>query len=130
MNVNVYGNLIFMEFTPGESDEQSYPVHLPDGYSLHDITISSDNMSLNIPGSNPILRTPIPSGKIPIVDGKSPCFFDAWVYDTTKRGLLYIYINEFGGEPDINYWQKEFTPILVKRKDGTEYNIIPSDQFK
>lgn len=128
MNIRVCGNVIEFDTTPDDTDILT-PYHLPDGYSLGNITVEGNNMGISIPGRNPFYPTQIGSGKIPVVDGKSPCYFNIYHIDTTKSGWLALTIHEFGMEPSVNYWQREFKPVVRKRADGTEYNIIPAGQF-
>lgn len=130
MTITVFGNIIVFFYAAGEGTDNRYPYHLPDGYSLHDFSIKGTNGGVWFPGSNPQLPEAGQDGIIPIVDGKSPCFFDWYVNDPSKAAYIVLTIHKFGGEPWIDYWQKAFEPIVVKKQDGTEYNIIPSDQFK
>lgn len=106
---------------------------LPDGYSVRKFFYSgSNNVSvtangLYIPPNNIIV--------FPVVNSKSPNFFKIYANSNSKDGdVIRIIIFELGCIPDSNYFNNDFTPILVKSKnengDVIEYNMIPSTQFE
>ena len=66
----------------------------------------------------------------PPVNSKSPCILHPIIGDPSKRAELKIIIEKFGQMPDPHYFDRAFTPILVRGNDENTYNIIPSDQFK
>lgn len=108
--MTVYGNMKPTEFI------------FPDGYSYHKIFILTANALVKFPngyslGNNQHIT-------VPIVNGKSPISISVG-NNATGDGYALIIIEEFGGEPDITYFDSEFEPIVVKRKDGSEYNMIP-----
>lgn len=115
----LFGNII-SAVVPPHSEEH---IILPDGYSIYSL-ISTSNFSLENKGLCPLQGGSI-EYKFPIVNGKSPC--EIYIPNATDKGIMSaITITQFGGEPDLHYFDKAFEPILVKRKDGTEYNLIPT----
>lgn len=97
-------------------------VILPDGYSIYSL-ISTVSCSLSGKGFYEI--QPLIEYKFPIVNGKSPC--EIYIPNDTEEAINpIIVITKLGGEPDLHYFDHAFKPILVKRKDGTEYKLIPT----
>ena len=128
MQIDVSGNVIEISIPANELSSNDVVAHLPDGYSYRKIfTITSTNVNSIQKG---ILST---SGRIyhfPVVNGSSPCTFKLRISDVKKFAYIAILIEKFGQKPDIHYFDTAFEPILVTGKDGEEYNMIPSDQFK
>ena len=121
MTERIQGNYIEIEYEPNELSNHWTRYTLPDGYSFQEIYCTKSNISMsNFPNVTSSHFT------FPVVNGKSPCCLNFSVVDLTKTAYLGILIEKFGGEPDINYFNGAFEPILVKRKDGTSYNMIPT----
>lgn len=53
-----------------------------------------------------------------------------FILDASKRIVARGMITKMGQIPDINYFDTDFSPILVTGSDGNKYNVIPSDRFK
>lgn len=124
MNMTVNGNNILIEFAANEDIVQ---VPLNDGYSYERIHITevTNFYAINLAGAynNSVYC-------FPPINSKSPCTINISRSDSTKPSRLRFTIEKFGQIPDVNYFNKEFDPILVHGEDGKEYNTIPSDQFK
>lgn len=128
MNILVRGNLYYVSISANELSQNTFSITLPDGYSVETITISDlSNVSVL---ENIITLSSKQTYTFPAVDGKSPCKLDLRVGDRTKTANFSFIIEKFGKIPDIHYFDNAFKPILVTGKDGNEYNMIPSEQFK
>ena len=113
-----FGNVIISSVAPHNKEH----IILPAGYSIYSF-ISTVSCSLSNKGFYEI--QPLIEYKFRIVNGKSPC--EIYIPNDTDTPINpIIVITKFGGEPDLHYFDKAFEPILVKRKDGTEYNLIPT----
>lgn len=125
MTEYVNGNVIRLNFNANES---SVNYTLPDGYSYKKILLLViTNISTIHNNVTALARAEF---EFPVVNGMSPCTFNISIADKTKPATLIILITKFGQKPDIHYFDKAFEPILVTGKDGEEYHMIPSDQFK
>lgn len=117
--MNINGNIITI---PIDGNTPFTEFIFPDGYSYHKIFIISNGVYIKFPNGKPL-----PSNQhitIPIVNGKSPISISV-ANTASNSGYALIIIEEFGGEPDLTYFNSEFEPIVVKRKDGSEYKMIP-----
>lgn len=127
MKETINGNVVRLDFNANEITG-SVNYTLPDGYSYKKILLLVTNNIAAIHYNFSAL------GRIefefPVVNGMSPCTFKISITDKTKTATLIILITKFGQKPDIHYFDKAFEPILVTGKDGEEYHMIPSDQFK
>ena len=125
MSVNYKGNFIIIRYEAGETPKT---IQLPDGYSYDTIAVvGSNNMNVIYSEITFVLGMPM---RFPPVNSKSPCILKPLALDTTKAAYIRILIMKFGQIPDVHYFDKAFEPILVTGEDGSEYNVIPSDQFK
>lgn len=123
----INGNVIRLNFDANETSS-SVNYTLPEGYSYKKIRINiSNNISTILDSVTAPSSTTL---TFPVVNGMSPCTFNINIADKTKYATLSISIIKFGQKPDIHYFDTAFEPILVTGKDGEEYNMIPSDQFK
>lgn len=121
MKENIQGNCIAIDYAPNELSDHRTIYTLPNGYSFQEIYYTKINLNvLNFPN---VSSTHF---KCPVVNEKSPCSLSIYVEDLSKAASMRILIEKFGGEPDKNYFNGAFKPILVKRKDGTVYNMIPT----
>ena len=128
MTFKTYGNYIYISYEASEISSHEQLITLPDGYSYEDILIlCSDNVSTIQPY---LPATPNVHMIFPPINSKSPCTFLLYITDLTKNAIIRILICKFGQIPDAHYFEKSFEPILVVGNDGTEYNVIPSAQFK
>lgn len=127
MTETIYGNVIRLNFDANETiGDVNY--RLPDGYSYKKILLTiSDNISRIL---NSVSAPTNVELDFPVVNGMSPCTFNINIADKTKRASLSIVITQFGQKPSTDYFKGTFDPILVTGKDGEEYKMIPSDQFK
>lgn len=117
---SVYGNVIQI-IVPANTGEKA--LLLPPGYSFSEVYVQSSNAYVKFGSVNSI-----DTGthyKFPVVNGKSPIIF-RYGNNTLNDGWINFIVEKFGGEPDLHYFDKDFEPILVKRKDGTVYNLIPT----
>lgn len=122
------GNFIRIYFAANELTKNHTTIQLQDGYTYERLHI---NLAINISELVPYMS--ILTGDtitFPVVNSKSPSTIPIFVPDITKEAEIRITIEKFGQIPDIHYFDTAFEPILVKGDDGTEYNVIPSDQFK
>lgn len=123
----IRGCNIALKFAANELTSNDYAYTLPEGYSINIIHVTSAN---NVQGIN---NATINNGTrliFPVVNSKSPSSFTMFIPDLTKDAELRFTIEKFGQRPDKSYFYHEFYPILVTGDDGTEYKIIPSDQFE
>lgn len=116
------GNVFTFFLDPGTTH-----VQLPDGYSYSGIIFTYLENTQYTNNTNIITNMQY---TFPVIDSKSPCTFDFGPTDTSKRIVVRGMITKMGQIPDINYFDTDFSPILVTGSDGNEYNVIPSDQFK
>lgn len=118
MTQEYYGSFIHITFDANE---------LSDGYTYERIYIHYiDNIELS-------MYMPLERGEditFPVVNGKSPSILPLFIKDVSRMADIRLSIEKFGQIPDPHYFDKAFEPILVTGDDGTEYNVIPSDQFK
>lgn len=122
------GNFIRIHFAANELPKQHTIIQLPAGYTYERLHI---NYASNVRELVPYMS--IQTGDIitfPVVNSKSPSTIPLYVPDIANEAEIRITIEKFGQKPDINYFDTVFKPILVKGDDGTEYKVIPSDQFK
>lgn len=124
MIFSVLGNTVLIEFA---ANEPLTTVTLPDGYSYETIHVTE---ATNLYAIFQIVNIDNTVLHFPVVNSKSPCTIAVSRSDVTKISRLRFSIEKFGQIPDVNYFNKEFDPILVHGEDGKEYNTIPSDQFK
>ena len=128
MKTYVKGNLFRVSFDANEVTNNRVSITLPDGYSLERILVTENN---NINWLNDMVSTVRNQiYTFPAVDGKSPCRLDLYINELNKSAIFGIVIEKFGKIPDIHYFDKAFEPILVTDDDGSEYKMIPSEQFK
>ena len=126
MTVLYQGNFVTVIIKAGEGDPPV--IQLSDGYTYEKIhIISLTNVSylfpyLNIQPNNVL--------DFPCVNETSPCTIQPVLHDKSGAAELKFLIDKFGKIPNTHYFDKAFEPILVTGDDGTEYNVIPSDQFK
>lgn len=127
MTESINGNVIRLNFNADETTG-SVNYTLPDGYSYKKILLLvTTNIALIHTNFSALEKLEF---EFPVVNGMSPCTFKIFIADKTKTATLIILITKFGQKPDIHYFDKAFEPILVTGKDGEEYHMIPSDQFK
>lgn len=128
MTENIRGNFIDISWQSNELSDKTYTYTLPNGYSVQEMLVillaNINEIESALPARNNYLYT------FPVVSGNSPCRFRFRFEDVTKFSYIRILITKFGQKPDIHYFDRAFEPILVTGKDGEEYNMIPSDQFK
>lgn len=128
MKMIVRGPFIVIFFAENELPEGHVLIQLPEGYSYERIFINGlSNISELIPYMS------INTGDnitFPVVNSKSPSKLGLFIGDISKKAEIRLTIEKFGQIPDPLYFDKAFAPILVTGDDGTEYNVIPSDQFK
>lgn len=121
------GPFIHITFDANELKKGSFTLQLPDGYTYERIYIHYiDNIELS-------MFMPLDRGEditFPVVNGKSPSILPLLIKDVSKFADIRLTIEKFGQKPDPHYFDKAFEPILVTGDDGTEYNVILSDQFK
>lgn len=122
MSFLVKGNVIHIAVAPGKSEQIIFPERL--GYSIGKIIVFGGEISVISPSEG--ILAPNIEYTFPVVRGKSPCTLFVNNSSGTSMAERWVYITEFGGEPDIHYFDDLFDPILVKRKDVTEYNMIPT----
>lgn len=120
----VNGNII-----SGTTTSPFDEIVLPDGYSVEKaifVGITDDiQYRLNDVTDEGIVTLPKDTEiHFPVVNGKSPYRFT--IYSGTIGRAWQIIITQFGGEPSSSYFNRAFEPILVKRKDVTEYKLIPT----
>lgn len=121
ISYSVYGNCIMCTI---KSNMPLTELVLPAGYSYHKILYIASAGYIQLPHA----QRPLSGDRtytFPIVNGKSPNSIMV-ANPGSSSGTLTIVIESFGGEPDNNYFNKIFDPILVKRKDGTTYKMIPT----
>lgn len=116
------GNTFIFILDPGVSH-----VQLPDGYSYSGKIFTYLENTLYCNNTNIIKDMQY---TFPVIDSKSPCTFDFAPMDASKRIVARGMITKMGQIPDINYFDTDFSPILVTGADGQEYKVISSDQFK
>lgn len=116
------GNIFTFFLSPGDSH-----VQLPDGYSYSGIIFTYLENTQYCNKTNIVTNMQY---TFPVIDSKSPCTFDFAPNDALKRIVARGMITKMGQIPDANYFDTDFSPILVTGSDGNEYNVIPSDQFK
>lgn len=116
------GNTFTFVLDPGTTS-----VQLPDGYSYSGIIFTYLE---NTQYANNVHIITNMQYTFPVIDSKSPCTFEFAPKDASKRIAVGGMITKMGQIPDINYFDTDFSPILVTGSDGNEYNVIPSDQFK
>lgn len=116
------GNIFAFILDPGTNF-----VQLPDGYSYSGIIFTYLE---NTQYANNTNITKDTQYTFPVINSKSPCTFNFAPMDASKRIVARGMITKMGQIPDINYFDTDFSPILVTGSDGNEYNVIPSDQFK
>lgn len=127
MRETIIGNVVRLDFNANETTS-SVNYTLPDGYSYKKILVNSyANIGKILTN---VQAHPNSEFDFPVVNGMSPCTLNITIVDNTKNAFLILLIIEFGQKPDIHYFDKAFEPILVTGKDGEEYHMIPSDQFK
>lgn len=126
MTENILGNIINLSWGANELSSNIFNYTLPDGYSFQEIIVIA---ALNV-GSIEYFLPARNSYNFPVVSGNSPCSFRFQIDDITKSSNVKILITKFGQKPYTKYFEGAFEPILVTGKDGEEYNMIPSDQFK
>lgn len=127
MTVYVQGNFITITFKEGEGQPDA--IQLPAGYSFETIRlVSLTNIVYLIPYMQITLTNPVYT--FPAVNSKSPCYVQPVIVDVSKKSEIKFNIEKFGQIPDPHYFDTAFKPILVTGDDGTEYKVIPSDQFK
>lgn len=128
MTEQINANIITLYWNSNELSDKIINYVLPNGYSFKEIRVHASNNVKEIEyGLNVVNNT---TYIFPTVYGKSPCAFRFVIGDTTKASSIKIIITQFGCKPDSHYFDKAFEPILVTGKDGEEYQMIPSDQFK
>lgn len=128
MNLNTYGNIIYISYDASELSVHEQKITLPNGYSYEDILIVN---SVNISTvQNRLLANSNVHMIFPPINSKSPNTFFLYITDLTKIASIRILICKFGQIPDAKYFDAAFEPILVTSEDGNEYPVIPSDQFK
>ena len=128
MTTLVHGNLFRVDTEANEVSQNNLTITLPDGYSVETIHITMLSNIQRICETLSIMNNQIYT--FPAVDGKSPCSLNLRITDKTKPANIAFVIEKFGRIPDIHYFDIAFEPIRVTGKDGEEYNMIPSDQFK
>lgn len=127
----VCGNFLIYTFTPSDT---------PDGYSMKKICYyyrgsSSFDATIILGMSNrntvPLhVTTNLQEVTFPTVNGENPNFFSITVSTSpTYETAIMIGIEEFGQKPSFSYFDRPFTPVNVKNKDGSEYNTISANQF-
>ena len=125
MKTTVNGNNVRVVLT---GSEDNIVVTLPAGYSYEKILITG---IININYFNPLCKAVVGSHyTFPPFKSKSPATIKLLKTNPTGEASIVLTILKFGQIPDINYFDKNFEPILVTGDDGNEYNVIPSDQFK
>lgn len=126
MTVSYRGNIVTVIITAGEGNPPV--IQLSDGYTYEKIHILvSTNVVFLFPYMN---IQPNQVLNFPCVNETSPCTIQPFLRDTSEAAELKFLIEKFGKIPNTHYFDKAFEPILVTGDDGTEYNVIPSDQFK
>ena len=126
MTIVIQGNFISIIIPPNEGNPPA--IQLPDGYSYERIHISVLN---NITYLIPYMQISVNNKyTFPVIDSMSPWIVQPLIGDTSRNSEIKFFIEKFGKIPNIHYFDKAFTPILVTGDDGKEYNVIPSDQFK
>lgn len=123
----VNGCNITLKLAANESTSNDYVYILPRGYTINTMYITSIT---NIDAVNRALIQRNTRLVFPIVNSKSPSYITLYINDLTKAAEIRFTIEKFGQIPDATYFDSAFKPILVTGDDGTEYNVIPSDQFK
>lgn len=126
MTINYYGNVVDIKFNI--KDSSGAPITLSDGYSIEEMTITTNTGIYGLMLGFPIKLT-AENLRFPPVHSKNPNVI-APLFDNTKEQRFTFIITKFGQIPDPNYFKKAFKPIPVTGSDGKEYNVIPSDQFK
>lgn len=127
MNMLGSGPFIVISFEENETDGRRL-VQLPDGYSIERIFINGlNNISELLPDMSISVGDHI---TFPVVNSKSPSILGLFIQDPSKKAEIRFTIEKFGQLPDPYYFNTVFHPILVTGNDGTEYYVIPSDQFK
>lgn len=125
MTINYYGNIVDIKFDTGDSSGAA--ITLIDGYSIEEMTIINNTGIYGLIFGAPIKPT-TENLHFPPVHSKNPNVI-APLFDNTKQQRFTFLITKFGQIPDPHYFAKNFEPILVAGDDGTEYKVIPSDQF-
>lgn len=126
MNVKYQGNIISVTIPEGEGDPPV--IRLADGYTYEKIRIL---VKTNVGFLIPYTQVPIDSSiSFPCINETSPCTIQPVLINKTEKAEIQILIEKFGKIPNTHYFDQAFEPILVTDDDGTEYNVIPSDQFK
>lgn len=126
MNIIYQGNFVSLTIKEGEGNPPA--IRLSDGYSFEKIHILiASNIGYLVPymqiQNNYTLY-------FPCIDSKSPCTIQPVLNNVSGKAELKFLIEKFGQIPNPNYFNKAFDPILVTGEDGSEYNVIPSNQFK
>lgn len=128
MLVDYKGPTVSVIIDANELTDKYVSIPLADGYTFEKIKILGvSNISEIVPYCSLQRGDSI---TYPPIRSKSPCTLTLLLIDITKSAFCSISIEKFGQEPDINYFNGEITPILVRGDDGKEYKVIPSDQFK
>lgn len=128
MLVDYKGPTICVIIEANELTSKYVNIQLEAGYTFEKIKVLSiSNVSEIVPYCSLQKGDTI---TYPPIRSKSPCALTLLITDITKTALCSISIEKFGQEPNINYFTGKIAPILVTGDDGTEYNMIPSDQFK
>ena len=128
MLVDYKGPTISVIIDANELTNKYVKIQLEDGYTFEKIKVLRiNNVSEIVPycslqNGDSITYPPIKS--------TSPCELTLLIPDITKNAVCSISIEKFGQKPNPQYFNGKITPILVTGDDGTEYNMIPSDQFK
>lgn len=127
MQITYLGPLIHIHLNENELTNPHKLIQLAAGYSYERILIYYvDNIELEP-------HITIQRGDditFPVVNSKSPVILKLFIQDISKSADLRFSIEKFGQIPDTHYFDNAFEPILVTGDDGTEYNVIHSDQFK
>lgn len=121
----IYGNFIRFFYAANSLSNNEIMITLPDGYSIERIHVLSHANVVNIEPYMPITEYM----HFPPFNSTSPSTLQLRVVDTSKVADLRLLIEKFGQIPNANYFSQGFEPILITNGD-TEYNVIPSDQFK
>lgn len=126
MTVSYRGNIVTVIIKAGEGNPPV--IQLSDGYTYEKIHIL---VATNVLYLFPYMHL-IPNSVLdfPCVNETSPCTVQPVLRDPSGEAELIFLIEKFGKIPNTHYFDKAFEPILVTGDDGTEYNVIPSDQFK
>lgn len=124
----INGNILVYSFEANESDSHNHLITLPDGYSFESIMVTSITNIASI--ESYLISVPHVNFIFPPVNSKSPCTLNVYISDVNLPASVRFIITKFGQIPHPRYFDTAFKPILVTGDDGTEYKVIPSDQFK